>query len=272
MNKRSTKGGANLPGNSINKIENTSEGKYLFTLNGIDTEKIDQKYGINAHIDKIEKLPRYTTKLVDLTLDKNTPEIISFLDESKRIHKCNVSMIDFKSGRSIQLLRYNCFWCRHAFDSQPLGIPISYVCKKAIKTYYSEISKDTYTISENITNDRCDHIDDPRITVNNEEYYETDSVVCSWDCMAAFIENHKHDKRYDKSKSLMLKMYNDVMGTVAEVIKPAPHWSQLIEYGGWRSIVDFRAGFNKTEYEYHGVHKMPQFKSIAHLFEEKIKF
>lgn len=247
--------------------------KYVFTLIGIDTEKVDQKYGINVPNGTFEKLPQNITKLSELSGDKNTPEVISFLDESKKIHKCNVSVIDFKSGRSVQLLRYNCFWDRHPFDSQPLGVPINYVSKKATKNYYSEISKDTYTITENVTENRCLCIDDDRITLNTEEYYETDGVVCSWNCMAAFIDAHKHDRRYDRSKSLMLKMYNDIMGTTALTIEPASHWTQLIEYGGWKSIVDFRAGFNKADYNYHGIVKnLPEFRSIGHLYEETIKF
>lgn len=247
--------------------------KYVFTLTGVDTDKIDQKYSINVPAGTVEKLPQYTTKLTELCNDKNTPEIISFLDESKRPHKCNISSIDFNSGRAVQLLRYNCYWDRHPFDSKPLGVPIKYVSKQAVKCYYSEMSKDIYNIKENITNSRVKCINDDRISVRNEEYYETDGVVCSWNCMAAFIESHKHEHKYIRSKSLMMKMYNDMMGTTIEIIEPAPQWTQLVEYGGWMSIIDFRSGFNKSEYVYHGVvHNFPKFKSIGHLFEEKIRF
>ena len=74
--------------------------KYIFTLFNLNTEKIDQKYGItiisNIYNNNNENPPDNTTKLIELEeLDNSSVEIVSFLDETKRIYKCLISMIDF---------------------------------------------------------------------------------------------------------------------------------------------------------------------------------
>jgi len=48
---------------------------------------------------------------------------------------------------------------------------------------------------------------------------------------------------------LLLKMYNDLMGTKNIVITPTPHWRTLEQYGGNLNILQFRESFNKIEYE-----------------------
>lgn len=259
----------------MNKKSILNKKKYIFQLKNINIENIEKKYGINASFENSSQLPLYVTKLTDLSIsDKVNNDSFSFFDESKKIHKCNISMIDFNSKRSVQLLRYNCFWDRHAFDTIPLGIPIRYVSCQAVKQYYSQISKDVYTIKENITHSIAENnnsIDD-KININNKSFYETYGVVCSWNCMAAFINENKHQHMFKHSKSLMLKLYNETMGTNIDTIELAPHWTQLIEYGGNKSIIEFRNGFNNIEYNNHGyIKNFPEFKSIKLLYEETIK-
>ena len=56
-------------------------------------------------------------------------------------------------------------------------------------------------------------------------------------------------------------------------IESAPHWRLLEEYGGYLTITKFRENFNKILYEYRGIiNPEIYFKSIGHIYEEKIKF
>lgn len=240
--------------------------KTTFTLTNIRPERVYQKYNISFDTNlSSQGDPVHTTKIADL-VDKRIPTTISFLDEAKHSHKCTLST----TFPSLPGASYHCFWCRHPFDSQPIGIPTNYIPKKAVKTYFSEISKDVYTIKENITRDRIPLVT-PDLVVNEHDTYETDGVVCSWNCMAAFIRENKHIPLYNKSPTLIYKMYKDVMGQEApEKIIPAPHWRVLKEYGGSKTIKEFREGFNKLSYEFHGIVKNIS-SPVSYLYEEHVR-
>jgi len=252
------------------------KGKYSFTLKDVNVGRINTTYGINATDEDSKDFENQsnTTKLIDLNSDKYTPEMISFLDEAKCSHICHISMIDFQSRISVNLLRYHCFWCRHPFETRPIGCPIKYVSSQAEKKYFSHISRDTYTIKENITSAHVKSLEEvPELTIKHGEYYETDGVFCSFNCCQSWIDNNKHDRLYDMSKVLLMKMYNTMMNTKTVIISPAPHWRTLEQYGGHLNIIKFREGFNKIEYKYHGTSKpIPKFLPIGSLFEENIKF
>ena len=136
--------------------QNSKKSKYTFTLMGVNVARINATYGIQNNSNELieEKNSVNTTKLTELNTDKGTPEVISFLDESKKLHTCHVSMIDFQSRMDVNLLRYHCYWCRHPFETNPIGCPIKYIPSQAEKKYHSHISRDTYTIKENITEKR----------------------------------------------------------------------------------------------------------------------
>jgi hypothetical protein len=247
-----------------------------FTLKNVNLSKINTKYGIKIqeNSEMFEENPNDTTKLTELNkIEKGTPEIISFLDESKRTHVCHISMIDYNSKMNINLLRYHCFWCRNPFETNPIGCPIKYISSQAVKKYHSHISRDTYTIKENITRCRRQVLKDDNFSINLGEYYETDGVFCSFNCCQAFINDSKHMRLYDNSAMLLTKMYNDMMKTKTITITPAPHWRILEHFGGHLNINQFRDGFNKVDYECHGFTKnLPRFEPIGVLFEEKMKF
>lgn len=278
--------------------------KYIFTLRNINTERIEQKYGITivSNIANVDELPpENSTKLTELAeLNNEHTDVISFLDETKRMYQCHISMIDFQSGDDIKNLKYNCYWCRYKFDSTPIGCPIKYISKKAVKNYYSEVSKDFYTIKENITRRRSQMLHDNRgkfvfthidnnacgtnggssggggnctINISNKDHYSTDGIFCSFNCCKAFIKDNKHNKLYENSDILLNKLYQDMYNVKTIVINPSPHWRLLIEYGGYLTIQQFRDNFNKTTYESHGVIRNTDiFKPIATLFEEKLNF
>ena len=263
--------------------------KYLFTLDEIDLRAINIKYSdsLGRTTNPMSSSVSYTdgdqedgqvntTKLVDLNTEKGTPEVVSFLDESKRIHTCHTSMIDFTSRMDISLLRYHCYWCKNPFNTKPVGCPVRYVASQAEKKYYSHISRDIYTIKENVTSRRRQLLDAKKadeIELRIGEYYETDGVFCSFNCCQAWINNNKHDRLYDHSTVLLMKMYNTIMGTTTIVINPAPHWRTLEQYGGHLNIIKFREGFNKVEYKSHGTTKsLPRFIPTGRLYEEHIRF
>lgn len=253
------------------------KGKYIFTLKNVNISKINHTYGLkilSIDLNEDDNLSTHTTKLTELNAEKGTPEVISFLDESKCLRTCYVSMIDFQSRMDVNLLRYHCFWCRHPFDTRPIGCPIKYISSQAEKKYHSHISRDTYTIKENVTAKRRKDLNKSKeLSIKIGEYYETDGVFCSFNCCSAWVNDNKHIRLYDNSTMLLMKMYNTMMGTKMVIISPAPHWRVLEMYGGHLNIIKFREGFNKIDYECHGNTKtVPNFLPLGTLFEEKIKF
>ncbi len=252
-----------------------SKRRFVFTLKCVNTELVENKYGISLISNiNIQEIPKNTTKIVELAVKAN-PEVISFLDQSKRSHKCIISMIDYTTGDNVQ--NYDCFWCKYPFTTAPIGCPIKYVNNQVIKRYYSEISKDKYIIKENITSSKLKELEvskDKRLTLENKGYYETDGIFCSFNCQIAFARDHKHDPLYNNTEILSVKMYNDMHETNIANIESAPHWRLLQKFGGSLTIHEFRNSFNRIEYEYHGLVKaIPDYyKPVGRLFEEKIKF
>jgi hypothetical protein len=89
----------------------------------------------------------------------------------------------------------------------------------------------------------------------------------------AYIEDNKHDSRYNLSEMLLLKMYHDIYPKKVAVIDEAPHWRKLKQCGGELTIKQFRDSFNKIEYKKHGyISGIPNFRSLGVLFEENLKF
>jgi hypothetical protein len=247
----------------------TKSKKCIFVLTSINITTINDKYNMNISFeDEVQKLK--TTKLTDLeknTINKNV-EVFSFLDESKKTHKCIISMIDFKTKLNAKELNYNCFWDRNPIDGEPIGCPINYIPKQIQKTFFSHISKDTYFIRENVVSDS--NIQDEGIVTLNNDYYETDGAFCSFECCLAFILDNKHNRMYDMSQMLLTKIYNKLNNTKAMTISPASSWRVLKEYGGHMPIEKLRSNFGKIDYDYSGYTQ--KCLPIAHLYEEKVKF
>jgi len=261
-------------------IKNSNGKKYTFLLKDVTSENVDKRFGITlvSNVGKCIEEPENITKISELVVDRQSPEIISFLDESKKNHKCIVSMIDFKTNKNTNKLKYNCFWCKSKIPEQynPIGCPIKYVPSQAVKTYHSEISKDKYTIKENITQTKqkqLEKLKDKRISIINNNYYSTDGIFCSFNCCIAYINENKHISMYTMSEFLLLKMYNDIYPNEVPFIEKAPSWRLLHSYGGHLTIEEFRKSFNKIEYkEFGDTMTAIKFKSLGQLFEEKLKF
>jgi hypothetical protein len=251
----------------------TGISKYTFVLKNIDTDEIDRLYGLDTSttFSDIDIPPKNTTKISDLIQNKNQPQI-TFFDETRKSHKCILTMINFEKKSNITSCeKYNCFWDRNPFETIPMGCPLKYVPATATKKYHSEISKDIYTIRENITLVKASMIQDSGINIDANCYYETDGVFCSFNCVKAFILDNKHNKLYDHSMVLLHKMYNEMNGTSNATFDSAPSWRLLREYGGNMDIHLFRNSFNRIDYVDFGVIK-PKYKSVGMAYEERLKF
>jgi hypothetical protein len=257
-----------------------SKSEYSFLLKGINTDEIDKEYNITLTSNLEEKEhrdpPPKTTQISEITVIGKEPEYFSFLDEAKKPRKCVITMHDYiKQQHLPQGTR--CYWCQHSFTTQAIGCPIRYVADQVAKVYCSEVSRDKYTVRENISKERYKEIrerdSDSKTKLHRRDYYETDGVFCSFNCCMAFIKENKHKEIYKDSTVLLNNIYYKIHGTLVK-ITPAPSWKLLREYGGTMTIKNFRKTFNKLEYiDLGNIRRgFPEMRPVGYIMEEKIQF
>lgn len=228
----------------------TVKKKYPFSLKLSSTfSELHSKYNINLTFN--------TT-----TIREDVPETVSFHDELRRLHKCCISTI--VTGK-----KYNCYWCRHPFEGQPIGCPIDYKPQVISRIYNSEISKDSFSVTESIPRAQAVASDTVKKIVSNESY-ETDGVFCSFNCALAFANENKTNPLYTHSISLINRIYNDVSKKGAATLTPAPSWRLLEEYGGPLTIDEYRKNLHRISYDEYGFQR-PIFRPVSSIYEEKYK-
>ena len=237
--------------------------KFSFTLKDINIYEIENKYNISTLSFSITKI----SELASTPITQN----YTFVDETMRSHSCAISMSKLLNRKLPLSTNIYCFWCRHSFVNPPLGCPIEYLPSILYKKYYSELSKDIYSIKGPITTKMkeickcCDQID-------KKDYYITDGIFCSFNCCLAFI-NDNNDPLYANSENLLCQ-YFYLFFDKTITINPAPSWRLLETYGGHLSITQFRENFNTINYInlHETIKSLPASKSLGFLFEKKIKF
>lgn len=257
-----------------------SRNRYKFFLTGVNIKRVYRKYGIGSvsNISEEENNPVNTTRIEELSIYKKTPEMYSFLDEAKKTRKCTVSFVNRETGALLGKSNgknIRCGWCRDFVPKgyEPIGCPIRYVPNCAEKTYYSEISKDCYTIREDISNNSVKDLrerKDQRFKVEKNDYYDSEGAFCSFNCVQAYIEeNQSTNPLLENSETLLLHIYEKCFGHKIQNILAAEHWKIIDVNGGHKTIEKFREGFNKISSKYFG---RISWKSIGELFEEKLRF
>jgi len=259
-----------------------------FTLKGINAKVLEERYGIviESNLGNITA-PKYTTPIDGLSLNNTDSKLFSYFDESKKTHRCFCTMVNQDNEPLPSKTTTCCFWCRNQFSSAPIGIPLRYVWSQSVKSYYSEITKDTYQIRENISIKKRQQLEalksapetigensyEVDININKNEYYITDGVFCSFNCAYAYILDNEQNPDYTLSKSLIINMYERLFEAEFTIFA-APNWRLLSQYGGHLTIDEFREQFNKIEYidlENRFANKPIQYTS-SKVFEQKIKF
>lgn len=247
--------------------------KYYFYLKNLNIEQIEKKYGLTRQSNLLEPMtPSHNiTPLTNLSHNIEDNETYCFLDETKKKHECVISTLKYNE---LDKNKSNCYWCRHSFDTLPIGCPIKYEHSYVLKKFYSHITKNWYTLKENVTEKQMiNYINQPnKYKMINKNYYVTDGVFCSFNCCLAFINDNVHNKLYNNSLQLLMQYYFSIFKKEFE-IEPANSWRLLKEYGGEQTIEEFRDNFKKINYvDHYIVENVPKQKSIGYVYEKKIKF
>lgn len=253
--------------------------KLSFSIKPINIEKVEQTYGltIQSNISKPGD-SRNATKISELQVSIE-PDVITYLDESKKLRKCIPTMVcHFRNQLIPDRTDIHCFWCRHSFTTIPISCPIRYVSSQVEKRYTSEITRDTYQIKENVDMENLDQDqlsgeDKIKVLVHNKDYYESDGIFCSFNCCLSYIEENRRNPLYKNSRTLLFKIYTDIFEMSPKNLIPAGSWRLLTAFGGHLSIAQFRKNLNKIQYnEQNRIIYQPKFAPIGVLYEEKNKF
>jgi len=254
----------------------------------VDANLVNTKYDFdlvsNLLVATDDSTQNLTTAISDLpTARDSEAHAYSFLDESKQLHTCVATMKDLLSGS--QLPKHTdvcCFWCKFSMATSPIGCPVSYLSNKVTKTYHSEITKDKYQITDNLTKKRkarlktivAKHKSLFTILDNHSHHFVVDGLFCSFNCCMAFVKDNRGDEFYNLSESLLYTMYKDIFNTPIEKINPAPDWRLLTKFGGPLTITEFRKSFNSIQYndiDDYIIRSLPT-RMIGKLYEKKVKF
>ena len=242
--------------------------KLYFYIRNIDIELIEEKYGLKYKSNLFENnTPVHSITSLNSLQNSNEIPVYSYLDETKKRHECYISTSNNnKNGNT-------CFWCRNKFDFLAIGCPIKFVNSYVLKKVYSNITKNCYTIKENIQENQTNlYKDKENYTLFKNGYFLTDGSFCSFNCCIAFIIDNNHDKMYNNSTILLKQFYYQIFN-IPMKIKPAPSWKTLKEYGGHLTIREFRDSFKKLTFIQHHINEnISDNKSIGYLFEKKINF
>ena len=117
-----------------------------------------------------------------------------------------------------------CFNCHHHFDNVPCFLPISVNSSDDVSTskHNGENRKYVFNVVKN---------------------------YCSFNCVIAYNEDHSESERYSDRASLINLMIRNIYGKDI-VIKRAEPLDVLTEYGGFRSIEEYREQFIMLEKGY----------------------
>lgn len=167
---------------------------------------------------------------------------VEILDEAKQSISCEIS---FPNTSNL-----HCFWDRHKITDDVIRCPLRYKPKQIVKVYKSEISKEQYTIKENVVKFPSSESKHANLKTIPESL-EVSDAFCSFNCCLSWIRDNKHDRKYDQSEMLLHTLFKNATKTHKQLI-PSPHWRTLIVYGGFQTIEQFRSKIQKTIYTYNG--------------------
>ena len=254
-------------------MSSTLPKKRNFVLRNINIEQINAKYGLSivSNLSKVKEDSFKTSTKINEVIENNIEYSVIFLDENKKENKCVITMINNNNNILPEKTSIKCFWCKHNFDSKPIGCPIKYVNSIIEKSYISQITKDKYYMRENIIQSKLEQLENKTdtnfdITVYPQNYYLTDGVFCSFNCTLAFIKDNNHDSFYKESYSLLHSLYFDLVDKKMAKILPSPHWRLLKDFGGHLSIEEFRKKLNVVDYKF--IFDIRDMKSISKVYKE----
>jgi hypothetical protein len=190
-------------------------------------------------------------------LHEKSKRSLYFLDSRKIPNKMWGTMIDVTSNGCLPLsVQKPCWWCRHNFQTRPIGCPIRYNPHKS-----TGIEKERFEEKTKAAGLDCE----------TNDFFETEGYFCSFPCCKAYILDQQGNSKYKDSATLLTLLYLKIYGS-SPTFPCAPTWKILKDYGGHLNISEFRSSFGRLEYEPTVNTRRPyMYSSSQYISEKKIK-
>lgn len=255
--------------------------KRILFLEGVNAEEVEKRFKEQQSEDEFADYPersddegvgRLTTKLSDLNTGNNIPNFITFLDPSKNKIKVWITMRDYINyGPLPERTDIWCYWCKHPFNTSPIGLPIKYYEEGEIVEYKDTLIKvpkdDTAKPTPKSSRNRKKK-SKPKKNVE-DDYFETYGIFCSFNCAEAYRIEKKHEPLFRESKQLLRFLYFKLYNNFVD-ITPAHHYEACLKvFGGKLSIKEFRKSFCKVVYTITKNIKRPFMFPCGRYVEEK---
>ena len=236
---------------------NDNINKNINYVNENETETKTNKKTNETNENKINDKNYTTIHKLNFTSLSNEPTLTYIQKDKYKIYNYNI-MIDTNSKIMLNNCNIPCYYCRRKFDNYPLGIPIKYYPSLYILNDNSlATSKYSFNYKENTiklninekerllnilkTNPNIIYYENKYEMKDNKKehkiitknFFETDGVICSFNCMISYIEENSYNPLYQNSYNYMYLMYKHIFGEypVQPIIR-SPSWKLRKEYGG----------------------------------------
>jgi len=246
--------------------------------------RTDQKSGEIAVYGTLNSKAKENTSIAEIIRSSQDPKRhqFAFYDVNKKSKKWVMTMVSTNNGQSLpDRTDIHCYWCKHQFETSPLGCPIStqepsyvIVSNSAIydKTSYRTRTLPEYErkamISTRAFDELIDNGNEVIIHGSNKKFV-TDGVFCSFNCVKAYIMDNHNDRMYEYSNHLLNLLYKYCTGSYYNGrIIPAPSWRLLKSFGGHLTIQEFRKSFDIVEF----IDTCNKCLPMGKIFAEKIIF
>jgi hypothetical protein len=169
-----------------------------------------------------------------------------------------------------------CLWCGSHIPKgcKPLGCPVDWMPPQIIRTSFSEMGRDDFTIKENVpTSSLADaKRESSDLDMQRPAHYKTRYIFDSLNCVLAFAHDRRDVPEYKFSIQLAHRLFRELFPEALHDLQVAPHWSLLKRNGGFLTKKKFDERIGVVVFMDHGAVELPVFKPYGRIVSTRLTF
>jgi len=237
---------------NTSKLKRHVKENFEFILVNIDP----QRYNVERELNYIPIAEKNNVQITDLTIAP-LETIVNKINIQHYITMMNHQNEQIPTSTTIP-----CLGCHRVYNSCPLGVPVKYIpnmVESQIKTDKGVISLISPASGPT-----------PKKLVTKNDYFITDGMVCSFNCILTVIESNPH--LYRDTTTLMYKMYKKIFGKFpTSPILRSPDFRLRSQYGGPLSDIEYEKCLQTVKFVDTSQLKMYVIGRLFEVYDEKNK-